>query len=227
MGYINCLNLLDKAEVFIPTAALLALVLLVWTQLQVWGQEREGERQEREGERQEREGERRERNFNPICGRAWAYLAILFALTAVALFICNISAYDKGFLVLAFLMTVVIILITFGLIIADFVWDLYRGGTVGLLGRFGQSRFCGLIWLSFFIGLLLFSFALVGVWFCRFLQDTVVCWSVPCSWQFIIGLVLVSLAILTVIVIVCRRVWRECIWPKLKDTCLKCRKKKK
>jgi hypothetical protein len=198
----GCLNSLNDPVVFIPTAALLALVLMVLTQLHAGG---------------------RANNVNLVCGRAWIYLALLSALIAVAFFVHdNTSACAKGFLILSFFMTGIEIFILFLLNIARFRSRFEHSSgeeppVESLLGECGWSRFCGLIWLAMLAGLLLISLSLVGIWFCRFLQDTVVCWSVPCSWQFIIGLVLVSSAVLAVIVIVCCRVWWECIWPKLKD----------
>ena len=160
----TCLNLLGEANVFIPTAALLALVLLVWVQLHVHGGG--------------------ERDVNWFCGVAWAYLAILFALIAVAIFVHgNTSACAKGFLVLAFFMTVTNIVIVFVLKFARFrsrfehfsskkphmkscKESCEKPPVESLLGECGWSRLCGLIWLATLAGLLLISFSLVGVW-CR------------------------------------------------------------
>jgi hypothetical protein len=143
VGYINCFNLLGQPEVFIPTAALLALVLLVWVQLHVHGKEKE-----------------EERDVNWFCGVAWAYLAILSALTAVALFICEISTCARGFLILAFFMTGINIIIVFVLNIANIArlrfedFPSKKPPAKSLLGECGKNKLCGLFWLATLAGLI-------------------------------------------------------------------------
>ena len=181
MGYISCLNLLERPDVFIPTAALLALVLLVWVELHVLGG---GERNARVHVNCGRGGRnfnvhvhdgREGRNINWFCGVAWAYLGILSALTAVALFINNpTSACAKGFLILSFFMTGINIFILFLRNIAPLLWRGFSREPFreSLLGEFGRSRLCGLLWLATLFGLVLISFSpsLLGVRFCWFLQ---------------------------------------------------------
>ncbi len=188
---IPCLNSLEKDIVFIPIAALLALVLLVWVQLHV-------------------RGGREERNVNWYCGVAWAYLAILFALFAVALFVLdNASACAKGFLILAFFMTGMNIFVLFVLNI--FQLRIFSGGecpenppVTSFVGGCSCRKSFSLIWLATLAGLILISFSLVGV---------------CCRCCLCVGIALVAAAVLTVVVIVCCRVWRECIWPKCCRLC--------
>jgi hypothetical protein len=161
-----CLNLLNRPEVFIPTAALLALVLLVWVQLHIHG--------------------KGPRSVNWICGVAWAYLAILSALTAVALFIHNpTSTCAKGFLILAFFMTGINIITLFVLNVADLLWGLSRMPNKSLFGESAKSKCWGLAWLATFFGLLLVSLSLVDI--------------CPCLWT---GIALVLSAVLAIFVIV-------------------------
>ena len=185
----GCLNSLEKDVVFIPIAALLALVLLVWVQLHVHGKV--------------------PGSVNWVCGVSWAYLAILFALIAVALFICNpTSTCAKGFLILAFFMTGMNVAFLFGQNIVRLFGDLSEESFgQSLFGECGRSKWWILFWAFLLIGLGFVSFYVVGLLGCCFL------WA---------GMALVSSAVLTAIVVIGCRIWREYIWPKLKDICSKC-----
>lgn len=89
----NCLNFLAEPDVFITTATLLVIVLLVRVQLYSSGKARE-----------------QDKNVNWIIGLAWTYGAMLSALIAVVLFFASDINWAKGFLALSFLMTVASIL---------------------------------------------------------------------------------------------------------------------
>jgi len=140
----TCLNLLGETFVFIPTVALLALVLLNWLQFHLRGRE---------------EG----RNVNWVCGVSWAFLALLFALTAVALFICEMSTCAKGFLILAFFMTGINIAFIFGQNIVRLFGDLSEESFgQSLFGECGKSKWWILFWVFLLIGLGFISFSLVN-----------------------------------------------------------------
>jgi hypothetical protein len=81
------MNVLYRPEIFLPSTALIVVILLVWAQLTKWGQDR---------------GE-----FTLYLGFFWIYLAIFFALIAFGLHVLECKRYAIGFLGLAFLMAVV------------------------------------------------------------------------------------------------------------------------
>jgi len=177
---VGCLNLLNRPEVFIPTAALIVLVLLVWAQLYASGR-----------------ASNQPKNFNWIAGLVWTYLAMLFALVAVALFVIGGGAAScaRGFLVLSFLVTIFNILIAIGLNIIKIVFKkpldepLTRAPiNSGLWGE-GWLLYWGFLLIG--LGFISFSPSLLGVRFC---------WS----WLFIIGLVLIGAAVVVGVVLLFR-----------------------
>jgi hypothetical protein len=91
----SCLNSLNNPVVFIPTAALIVLVLLVWVSFRPGAKDSEP-------------------NINFTLSNIWTYVAILFALVATAIFIfTNTCSWAKFFLILSFLMTLLNIFIWF------------------------------------------------------------------------------------------------------------------
>ena len=143
----NCLNILNEPTVFVSTAALIVIVLLVWAQLQAGG---------RTSDQDKRAG-----NINWVCGFAWTYLAILFALIAVAIFVydktCQLS---KGFLMLAFLMTCINISISLALSIAD----IFKPSGECLEGKSSRKKIWSVGWLAGLVGLGFISFPLAYCW---------------------------------------------------------------
>jgi hypothetical protein len=200
----RCLNLLEKPEVFLPAAALLALVLLVWAQLSV-----------------PRERKDLDRDFNLVCGFVWTYLAILFALVAVAIFINDkTNDYAKGFLILSFFMAVTNLLIGIVTTFIKLLLNIKRGRNMsGSLTKL-RGQCVKIFWLVIF-----WCFLLIGLGFISFSPSLLrvrFCWS----WQFILGLSLVGVALLYALVGIfhgwrrlcarLRQVWRK-VWGKWKE----------
>jgi len=131
----GCLNLLGEPEVFIPAATLLALVLLVWAQLYA-------------------SGGSETKNVHWVMGLFWTYLAMFFALAAVAALFFR-DNWAKGFLILSFFMTVVNILVA-----------LLKSGSLifipsgkSLVGRSAENKYWVLAWLALLFGLGFISFS--------------------------------------------------------------------
>jgi hypothetical protein len=195
----SCLNVLNEPEHFLLAATLIALVLLVWAQLGA-----------------PKDKGVLDRDMNLWFGILWTYAALFVVLIALALFIYNNTCdCAKGFLILSFLMTIANILMVLGLNFIKIVFHKPSGESLtGVCISSGLwAKGWILFWLFLLAGLVFISFSLVGVWFCRFLQITIVCWSLQLSWQFILGLVLVGMALL---VGICfgfkKRKCRLCTW---------------
>jgi hypothetical protein len=167
-----CLNLLGQPVVFIPIAALLALILLVWAQLHMRGGGK--------------------RSVNWTCGVTWAFLALLSALIAVAIFVpSNTSDCAKGFLMLAFFMAVVNVVIIVVLEIADLFWDLSSRPNHSLLAESAGNQCWAFVWLALLFGLGFISFSVAN-------ELTCLLWNL----LFWIGVVLVFLVFLNVFIVV-------------------------
>jgi hypothetical protein len=143
----NCLNFLAEPSVFITTATLLVIVLLVWAQLYARGEAR-----------------KQERNVNWIIGLAWTYGAMLFALTAVAALPFNVNL-AKGFLVLSFLMTVFSILsAVFRTLMLIFVPE---GSIVDTGNTCCEKIKWSICWALLLVGLGILSFGFVSHCCCK------------------------------------------------------------
>lgn len=181
----NCLNVLDTPEVFILVATLLVLVLLVWAQLS-----------------KPKENKDLDKDFNLVCGFAWTYLAIFFALIAVALFICEINTCANGFLVLSFLMTIVNVLIAVVTIpmkvILNIISNRRPSESLTKLDKWWEKT----IWLIIF-----WIFLLVGSGFISFtLVNKLGCLYSPC---FCTGVALVTVAVLFAVISMCCAIFRH------------------
>lgn len=147
---VSCVNLnvLDNQQGFLLVATLIVIVLLVRAQLYARGEAR-----------------KQDKDVNGVMGFVWIYLAILFALAAVAALFFNVTACAKGFLILSFLMTVVSILAAL----------LKRGSLIfiprwkSLVGESTERKWWVLVWLALLIGLGFISFHLAGCLGCCFL----------------------------------------------------------
>jgi hypothetical protein len=197
-----CLNVLESPEVFLLAATLLALVLLVWAQLYASGQ-----------------ASKQPKNVHWVMGLFWTYLAMFFALAAVAALSLNANVCAKGFLVLSFLMTAVNILLAL-LLSFTLIW---RPPEESLVGKSAQNKCWVFAWLALLFGLALISFSVVGK-----LGGLSSCW-------FRLGVVLAGVTILFVVGMILknfcccirrcctslrwecwkvRRKWKKC-WRKL------------
>ncbi len=178
----TCLNVLNDPEHFLLAATLIALVLLVRTQLYASGR-----------------GRRQDENINGVMGLVWIYSALFFALVAVALLFFKVNC-AKGFLILSFLMTLGDILISLLLIAVKTFKGLSLGESltgVCINEPFRKKLPWILFWVFLLAGLVFISFSpsLLGVRFC---------WSLLWSWQFIIGVVLVLAAVAKAICLLVR-----------------------
>ncbi len=81
-----CMNVLKDPVIFLPSTALIAIILLVWAQLSAGGKER--------------------KSFTLYLGFAWIHWAIFFSLLAFGLHVFKSYEYAIGFLGLAFLMAI-------------------------------------------------------------------------------------------------------------------------
>jgi hypothetical protein len=138
----TCLNVLEDTQGFLLVATLIVLVSLVRVQLYASGR-----------------GRRQDENVNWVAGLVWTYLALSFALVAVALFVCEKSACDKGFLIWSFLMTGVSILTA----ILQNVIRIFREGSIVGTGNSRCERIRWSVWwvfLGFGLGILSFGYVL-------------------------------------------------------------------
>ena len=85
-----CLNVLYDPKIFLPSAALIIVVLALWAQLSARGQNGG--------------------SFTLYLGFVWIYLAIFFALLAFGLHVLEFKRCAVGFFGLSFLMTIVHVL---------------------------------------------------------------------------------------------------------------------
>ena len=144
----TCLNVLNDPEHFLLAATLIVLVLLVWAQLYASGRV-----------------SKQDKNVNWRMGLFWTYLAMFFALVAVATLFLNSVNVAKGFLILSLLMAVVNIVIA---LLQNFIHIFREGSIVGT----GDSR-CERIrwsvcWVFFGFGLGILSFGYVLNWACPY-----------------------------------------------------------
>ena len=138
-----CLDGLENPTVFVSTAALIVIVLLVWAQLQAGGRTNDRNK--------------RDRNVNYVCGFAWTYLAILFALIAVAIFVYDKTCpWGKGFLILSFLMTCINIFIS----LAQSIARIFKPSGECLGEKSSREKIWSVGWLAGLVGLALISFSL-------------------------------------------------------------------
>ncbi len=152
----KCLNILDRPEVFIPVAALIVIVLLVWAQLSARGKT-----------------EDLYKDVNLVLGFVWTYFAIFIALIAVAVFILTngsldgINPWPKFLLVLSFLMTMANVIVSFGLTLYRLLGkdSFIRSPTEGLNEEEKHSvkRDFTIYWISVLVGLVLVSLSVVRV----------------------------------------------------------------
>ena len=162
----TCMNVLYRSDIFLPSTALIVVILLVWAQLQASGA--------RVGSNKADEDK-----FTLHLGSAWIYLAILFALVAFALVaVQELYKCAIGFLGLSFLMMAASVGLAFVRTLLKLIFNLPGDESLyNLLFNEGKGRgkwlqiSAMLIAVLGALGLSFVSFSVAGVL------------GSPCSWS--------------------------------------------